>query len=213
MANFFRPREKRERYKKVNKEEIKDDNEERIDFKVTSRKVGIESPKEYKVSSQDQEFKEPSQDHRPRPRDDVDPQTASTVEPEYLATRRVKKVIGIEYDEEKPSTITRTTEVVPDKISINTEEPVAPRQENLRTTRSSKKGHIIGAKAAASSTSRNIKTKIPARSKSRFISDKDLPKFTEINNLSLSVKPTKPLSRLITTNRIRHQLLLNKLLF
>ena len=33
---------------------MKDDNEERIDFKVTSRKVSIESPKEYKVSSQDQ---------------------------------------------------------------------------------------------------------------------------------------------------------------
>ena len=45
--------------------------------------------------------------------------------------------------------------------------------------------------------SRKIRTrsKIPVRSKLRFVSDKDLPKYTEINNLSVSVKPTKPLSR------------------
>ena len=38
------------------------------------------------------------------------------------------------------STITITIEAVPDIISINTEEQVALRQANLRTTRSSKKG-------------------------------------------------------------------------
>ena len=112
-----------------------DDNEERIDFKVTSRIVSIESSKEYKVSPQHQECKEPSQDHRTRSHDDAGPETTSTVKPEYLATQRVKKVIEIEYYEERPSTITRTIEVVPDKISINTEEPVIQRQVNPRTTR------------------------------------------------------------------------------
>ena len=95
-ANFFRPREERETYKKGNKEEIKDDNEERIDFKVTSRQVSIESSKEYKLPPQNQECKGPSQDHRPRPQDDVDAQTTSTVKPKYPATQRVRKVIEIE---------------------------------------------------------------------------------------------------------------------
>ena len=219
IANFFRPREERETYKKGNKEEIKDDNEERIDFKVTSRKVSVESSNEYKVPPQDRECKGPSQDHSPRPQDDVDAQTTSTVKLEYPATQRVRKVIEIEYDEERPSTITRTIEVVPDKISINTEEQVAPRQVNLRTTRSSKKGQLIGAKAAASSTSRKVKTrsKIPVRSKLRFVSDKDLPKTLNktwlqllLTNLLFSVIH---LQHLITTNRICHQLLLTNLLF
>ena len=87
--------------------------------------MGIESPNENKVTPQYQECKGPSQDHRPRPQDDLDPQTTSTVRPEYPPTQRVKKVIEIEYDEERPSTITKTIEVVPDKISINAEEPVA----------------------------------------------------------------------------------------
>ena len=159
--------------------------------------MSIESPKKYNVLTQDQECKRPSQDHMPRPQNDVDPHMTSTVKPEYPATQRVKKVIEIEYDEERPSTITRTIEVVPDKIPINKEEPVAPRQVNLRTNRSSKKGQVIGAKAAASSTSRKTRTrsKIRVGSKLRFVSDKDLPKLMEINNLAVSVKPTKPLSR------------------
>ena len=161
--------------------------------------MSIESLNEYNVPSQDQEFKGSSQDHRPRLQNDVDPHKTSTVKPEYPATQRVKKAIKIEYDEERPSTITRTIEFVPDKAPIHTEEPVAPRQVNLRTTRSIKKGQVIGAEAAASSMSREIKTrsKIPVRSKLRFVSDKDLPKFMKITNLSVSVKPTKPLSRLL----------------
>ena len=161
--------------------------------------MSIESLNEYNVPSQDQEFKGSSQDHRPRLQNDVDPHMTSTVKPEYPATQRVKKAIKIEYDEERPSTIKRTIEFVPDKAPIHTEEPVAPRQVNLRTTRSIKKGQVIGAEAAASSMSREIKTrsKIPVRSKLRFVSDKDLPKFMEITNLSVSVKPTKPLSRLL----------------
>ena len=166
----------------------------------------------------------------------------------YLATQRVKKVIKIEYDEERPSTIIRTIEVLPDNISVNIEEQVspiqvsprttmsskkrqvigakvatssattsvnpeeqvAPRQLNLRTTRSSKKGQLIGAKAVTSlkattakvatwSTSKKNKTrsKIPIKSKMQFISDNDLPKLTEINNLLASAKPTKSLSRLL----------------
>ena len=163
IVNFFRRMEEREIYKKGKKEEIKDENEERIDFKGTSRKMSIKSPKQYNVLPQDQECKGLSQDHRPRPQNDVDPHMTRILKPEYPATQRVKKVIEIEYDEERPSTITRTIEVVPDKIPINTEEPVAPRQVNLRTTRSSKKGQVIGAKATASSTSRKIRTrsKIP----------------------------------------------------
>ena len=159
--------------------------------------MSIESPKQYNVLPQDQECKGLSQDHRPRPQNDVNPHMTRTLKPEYPATQRVKKVIEIEYDEERPSTITRTIEVVPDKIPINKEEPVAPRQVNLRTNRSSKKGQVIGAKAAASSTSRKTRTrsKIRVGSKLRFVSDKDLPKLMEINNLSVSVKPTKPLSR------------------
>ena len=43
IANFFRPREERKTYKTGKKEEIKDENEERIDFKVTSRKMSMES--------------------------------------------------------------------------------------------------------------------------------------------------------------------------
>ena len=82
------------------------------------------------------------------------------MKPEYPATQRVKKVIEIEYDEERPSTITRTIEVVRDKISIDTDEPVAPRQVNPRTTRSSKKGQVIGAKAAAPSTQKKYQNKI-----------------------------------------------------
>ena len=65
-----------------------------------------------------------SQDHRLRPQNHVDPHMTSTVKPEYPATKRVKKVIEIEYDKERPSTITRTIEVVAGKISINTEELV-----------------------------------------------------------------------------------------
>lgn len=72
----------------------------------------------------------------------------STVGPEYLATQRVKNVIETEYDEERPSTIARTIAVVPDKISIDTEKSVSPRQTNLKITRSIKKGLVIGAKAA-----------------------------------------------------------------
>ena len=48
--------------------------------------MGIESPKENKVTPQYQECKGPSQDHRPRPQDDLDPQTTSTVRPEYPPT-------------------------------------------------------------------------------------------------------------------------------
>ena len=50
---------------------------------------------------QDQECKGPSQDHRPRAQNDVDPHMTSTVKPEYPATHRVKKVIETEYDEER----------------------------------------------------------------------------------------------------------------
>ena len=153
--------------------------------------MSMESPKEFSVLPQDQEWKGLSQDHRPRPQNDSDPHKTSTVKPEYPATQRVKKVTEIEYDEERPGTITKTVEVVPDKIPINTEEPAA--------TSSSKKGQVIGAKAASSSTSGKIRTrsKIPVTSKLRFVSDKDLPKFTEINNFSMSVKPIKTLSRLL----------------
>ena len=94
--------------------------------------MSIESLNEYNVPPQDQEFKGSSQDHRLRLQNDVDPYMTNTVKPEYPATQRVKKVIKIEYDEERPSTITRTIEFVPDKISIHTEEPVAPRQVNLK---------------------------------------------------------------------------------
>ena len=80
--------------------------------------MSMESPKEYKVSPQDQECKGPSQDHRPRPQGDVDAQTTSTVKPEYPATQRVKKLIEIEYDEERPSTTTRTTEVTSAKSQL-----------------------------------------------------------------------------------------------
>ena len=78
--------------------------------------MSIELPKEYNVLPQDQECIEPSQDHRPRPQNDVHPHMTSTVKLEYPATQGVKKVIEIEYDEESPSTITRTIKVVPDKI-------------------------------------------------------------------------------------------------
>ena len=104
--------EERYIYKKGKKEEIKDENEERIDFKGTSRKMSIKSPKQYNVLPQDQECKGLSQDHRPRPQNDVDPHMTRILKPEYPATQRVKKVIEIEYDEERPSTITRTIEVV-----------------------------------------------------------------------------------------------------
>ena len=57
ISNFFRPGEERETYKKGKKEEIKDENEDRIDFKVTSRKMSTESSKEYNVLPQDQECK------------------------------------------------------------------------------------------------------------------------------------------------------------
>ena len=69
---------------------------------------------------QDQQDKGSSQDYRPRPQNDVDPHMIITVKPKYPATQRVKKVIEYEYDEERPSAITRTIEVVPNKISINT---------------------------------------------------------------------------------------------
>ena len=46
----------------------------------------------------------------------------STVAPKYPATKRAKKVTEIEQDEERSVTVTRTIEVVPDNISINTEE-------------------------------------------------------------------------------------------
>ena len=81
IAKFFKPREEKETYKKNKKEEIKDENEERIDFKVTSRKMSIESPKENNVVSQDQEWKVLSQDYRPRPQNDVDPHMTSTMKP------------------------------------------------------------------------------------------------------------------------------------
>ena len=68
---------------------------------------------------QDQECKDPSQDHKLRPQDDEVPQITSTVRLEYPATERLKKLIEIECNEERPSTITRTTEVVPDKILIS----------------------------------------------------------------------------------------------
>ena len=77
----------------------------------------------------------------------------------YPATQRVKKVIEIEYDEERSSTITRTIEVVADKFSINTKRPFSPRQVNSRTIRSSKKSQVIEAKAVASWTSRKMKTR------------------------------------------------------
>lgn len=56
----------------------------------------------------------------------------STVAPKYPATKRVKKLIEIEQDEERSVTVTGTIEVVPDNISINTEEQLALRQVNLR---------------------------------------------------------------------------------
>ena len=77
----------------------------------------MESPKENKVPPQDQECKGPSQDHRPRTEDNVNPQTTSTVIPKYPATQKVRKV-EIEYHEERANTIARTIAIVPDKISI-----------------------------------------------------------------------------------------------
>ena len=74
----------------------------------------------------------------------------------YLATQRVKKVIKSEYDEERPSTIIRTIEVVPDNISVNIEEQVTPIQVSPRTTMSSKKRQVIGAKVATSSATTSI---------------------------------------------------------
>ena len=155
--------------------------------------MSIEPSEEYNVLSQDRECKWPSKDHRPRPQNDVDTHMTITVKPEYPATQRFKKVIEIEYNEKRPSTMRRTIEVVPDKITINTEKTVVTRQVNLRTTSSGKKGQVIGAKAAGSSTSRKIKTR--SKSQHRYLSDKDRPKFMEINDLSASVKPSKPLSR------------------
>ena len=97
-ANFFRPREERETYKKGKKEEVKDENEKRIDFKVTLRKISMESPKEYNVLPQDQEYRGSSQDYKPRPRpqNDLDLHMIITVKPEYPATQRVKKMIEFE---------------------------------------------------------------------------------------------------------------------
>ena len=86
----------RETYKKGKKEEVKDENEERIDFKVTSRKISMESPKEYNVLPQDQEYRGSSQDYRPRPQNDLDPHMTNTVKPEYPAAQRVKKIIEFE---------------------------------------------------------------------------------------------------------------------
>ena len=87
---------RRETYKKDKKEEMKDENEERIDFKVTSRKMSMESPKEYNVLPQDQEYRGSSQDYRPRPQNDLDPHVTNTVKPEYPAAQRVKKIIEFE---------------------------------------------------------------------------------------------------------------------
>ena len=58
---------------------------------------------------------------------------------------------------------------------------------------------MIGAKAAALSTSSKIKTrsKIQVRSKFKFASDKSQPEFTEINKFSAPMKPTKLLLRLV----------------
>ena len=125
--------------------------------------MSIESSEEYNVLSQDRECKWPSKDHRPRPQNDVDTHMTITVKPEDAATQRIKKVIEIEYNEKRRTIMRRTIEVVPDKITINIEKTVVTRQVNLRTTSSGKKGQVIGAKAAASSTSRKIKTrsKIP----------------------------------------------------
>ena len=75
---------------------MKDENEERIDFKVTSRKMSMESPNEYTVLPQDQEYRGSSQDYRPRPQNDLDPHMIITVKPEYPATQRVKKMIEFE---------------------------------------------------------------------------------------------------------------------
>ena len=86
----------RETYKKGKKEEVKDENEERIDFKVTSRKISMESPKEYNVLPQDQEYRGSSQDYSSRPQNDLDPHMTITVKPEYPATQRVKKIIEFE---------------------------------------------------------------------------------------------------------------------
>ena len=69
--------------------------------------MSIESPKKYKVPPEDQECKGLSQDRRPRSQDDIHFETKIS----YLATQRVKKVTQIEYDKERPSTITRTIEV------------------------------------------------------------------------------------------------------
>ena len=97
---------------------------------------------------QDQECKVTFEDHTPRSEDDIDSQTTSTVRPKYSPTQRVKKVIETEYDEEGPSTITRTKQAVSDITSINTEEQVAPKEVNLSTIRSSKKGQVIISKVA-----------------------------------------------------------------
>ena len=111
--------------------------------------MSIESPDEYKVPPQDQKCKVTFQDHTPRSEDDIDSQTTSTVRPKYSPTQRVKKVIETEYDEEGPSIITRTKQVVSDITSINTEEQVVPKEVNLSTIRSSKKGQVIISKAAS----------------------------------------------------------------
>ena len=43
--------------------------------------MSIESPKKYNVLPQDQEWKGQSQDHRPRPQNNVDPHLTSTMKP------------------------------------------------------------------------------------------------------------------------------------
>ena len=50
-----------------------------------------------------------------------------------------------------------------------------------------------------------MRSKIPVRSKLRFLSGKDLPKFTELNNLSVSLKPTKPFSRSLQVDGIMEE--------
>ena len=75
---------------------MKHENEERIDFKVTSRKMSIESQKEYNVLPPDQEYRTSFHDYRSRPQNDLDPHMTITVKPEYPATQRVKKIIEFE---------------------------------------------------------------------------------------------------------------------
>ena len=67
ISNLFRPREERETYKKGKKEEMKDESEERIDFKVTSRKMSMKSLNEYNVLPQNQEYRGTSQGYSSRP--------------------------------------------------------------------------------------------------------------------------------------------------